>query len=33
VPRLWAELKERFETEERIASTEPNYGIGVVHVP
>jgi len=33
VPRLWAELRERFETEERIAATEPNYGIGVVHVP
>jgi cephalosporin hydroxylase len=33
VPRLWAELRERFETEERIASTQPNYGIGVVHVP
>jgi predicted O-methyltransferase YrrM len=33
VPRLWAELRERYETEERIASTEPNYGIGVVHVP
>lgn len=32
VPRLWAELRERFETEERVASTEPSYGIGIVHV-
>lgn len=35
VPQLWAELRERFETEERIGGTtsELNYGIGVVHVP
>jgi cephalosporin hydroxylase len=33
VPRLWAELKGRFETEERIAAEPPSYGIGVVHVP
>jgi cephalosporin hydroxylase len=33
VPRLWAELKERFETEERVSATEPSYGLGIVHVP
>jgi len=33
VPRLWAELRERFETEECIATTGPSYGIGIVHVP
>jgi predicted O-methyltransferase YrrM len=32
VPRFWAELRERFETEERIAEDDP-YGIGVLHVP
>jgi cephalosporin hydroxylase len=33
VPRFWAELRERFSTEERIAAAEPSYGIGVLHVP
>jgi cephalosporin hydroxylase len=32
VPQLWAELKERFDTEERVAGDVPSYGIGVVHV-
>jgi len=33
VPVFWAELRERFETEERIATAEFSYGIGVLHVP
>lgn len=32
-PVLWAELRERYETEERIAAEEPSYGIGLLHVP
>jgi predicted O-methyltransferase YrrM len=32
-PRLFAELRERFETEERISAVEPSYGIGVVRIP
>jgi cephalosporin hydroxylase len=32
VPRFWAELRERFDTEERIAATEPSFGIGIVNV-
>jgi cephalosporin hydroxylase len=32
VPQLWAELKERFETDERVAAADPSYGIGVVRV-
>lgn len=33
VPQFWAELRERFQTDERIAAVEPSYGLGVVHVP
>jgi predicted O-methyltransferase YrrM len=33
VPRLWSELRERFATEERIATSGPRYGIGVIRVP
>lgn len=33
VPRFWAELKDRFRTEERVATDFPSFGIGVVHVP
>lgn len=33
VPQLWAELKERYVTEECIARELPQYGIGVLHVP
>jgi cephalosporin hydroxylase len=33
VPRLWAELHDRFESEERVSATLPSYGIGILHVP
>jgi cephalosporin hydroxylase len=33
VPRLWSELQARFESEERISTTMPSYGIGILRVP
>jgi predicted O-methyltransferase YrrM len=33
VPRLWAELRERYETYELIGSPDGFFGIGLLHVP